>query len=254
MGRYRLLLEYDGSGFRGWQRQREGIVTVQGVLEEGLRRLFGHDVTLVGAGRTDTGVHATGQVAHFDTVCPREGWVILRALNVLTPETVTVLAVEEAEQSFHARFSAHYREYNFRIMAGRSAMPALDRRRVWHHPRRLDIERMAEAAQLLLGTHDFTAFRASFCQSKEPIKTVSRMDVVPVGQEIHIRVGANGFLQHMVRNIVGTLSMIGRGEWPVGMMAEILASRDRRRAGPTVPPWGLYLEKVLYPGDVQQNS
>ncbi|MBF0183071.1 MAG: tRNA pseudouridine(38-40) synthase TruA [Magnetococcales bacterium] len=250
MARYRLLLEYDGTGFRGWQRQREGIVTVQGVLEEALARLFGEAVTLIGAGRTDTGVHATGQVAHFDVSRPREGWVILRALNVLTPETVTVLAVEEVDATFHARFSAIYREYLFRIVAGRSAMPALDRRRVWHHPRPLQLELMAEAAAVLLGTHDFSAFRASFCQSKEPVKTVSRLDLTSTGSEIHLRIGANGFLQHMVRNIVGTLSLIGRGEWPVAQMAEILASRDRRRAGPTVPPWGLYLHKVLYPGEL----
>ncbi|MEO5355508.1 MAG: tRNA pseudouridine(38-40) synthase TruA, partial [Magnetococcus sp. XQGC-1] len=146
MKRFRLTLEYDGSGFQGWQRQRDGIVTVQGVLESALARLCGHEVTLLGAGRTDSGVHATGQVAHFDTVRPREPWVVLRALNVMTPEGVTVLAVEEVHERFHARFSAVYREYLYRILAGRSAAPALDRRRVWHHPRRLDVARMQEAA------------------------------------------------------------------------------------------------------------
>ncbi|MBF0463285.1 MAG: tRNA pseudouridine(38-40) synthase TruA [Magnetococcales bacterium] len=246
MARFRLTVEYDGRGFRGWQRQREGIVTVQGVLEVALARLCGHEITLLGAGRTDAGVHATGQVAHFDTVRPREPWVMLRALNVMTPEGVTVLAVEEVDATFHARFSAIYREYVYRVLAGRSAAPALDRWRVWHHPRPLDVERMRTAAMALLGTHDFTAFRAAFCQSKDPVRTLSCMDVAVVGAEIHIRVGANGFLQHMVRNIVGTLALIGRGDWPPSAMEKILLGRDRTKAGPTVPPWGLYLERVLY--------
>lgn len=246
MARFRLTLEYDGSGFRGWQRQQDGIVTVQGVLESALARLCGHAVTVLGAGRTDAGVHATGQVAHFDTVCPREPWVFLRALNVMTPESVTVLAVEEVDNRFHARFSAVYREYFYRVMAARSAAPALDRRRVWHHPRPLDVERMRLSSEVLLGTHDFSAFRASFCQAKDPVRTLTRMEVNTVGSEIHIRVGADGFLQHMVRNIVGTLSKIGRQEWPPSMMQEILVSGDRTKAGPTVPPWGLYLDRVLY--------
>ncbi|MEO5362982.1 MAG: tRNA pseudouridine(38-40) synthase TruA [Magnetococcus sp. DMHC-8] len=250
MARFRLTLEYDGSGFRGWQRQREGIVTVQGVLEDALARLCGHDVTVLGAGRTDAGVHATGQVAHFDTVRSREPWVMLRALNVMTPESLTVLSVKEVDEAFHARFSAVYREYLYRIVSGRSASPALDRRRVWHHPRFLDADRMREAALMLLGTHDFSAFRAAFCQSKDPVRTLSRMEVDRIGVEIHIRVGANGFLQHMVRNIVGTLSLIGRGEWSPAAMGEVLRGLDRTRAGPTVPPWGLYLERVLYGGEV----
>ncbi|MEO5350947.1 MAG: tRNA pseudouridine(38-40) synthase TruA [Magnetococcus sp. YQC-3] len=251
MKRFRLTLEYDGSGFQGWQRQRDGIVTVQGVLESALARLCGHEVTLLGAGRTDSGVHATGQVAHFDTVRPREPWVVLRALNVMTPEGVTVLAVEEVHERFHARFSAVYREYLYRILAGRSAAPALDRRRVWHHPRRLDVARMQEAANCLLGTHNFSAFRASYCQAKDPVRTLSRMEVKGVGDEIHVRVGADGFLQHMVRNIVGTLSMVGRGEWSPALVEEILVSQDRTKAGPTVPPWGLYLERVLYGGEAR---
>ncbi len=251
MARFRLTVEYDGGGFRGWQRQRDGIVTVQGVLESALARLCGHEVCVLGAGRTDSGVHARGQVAHFDTVRPREAWVLLRALNVMTPEGVTVLAVEEVEEAFHARFSAVYREYQYRILAGRSAAPALDRRRVWHHPRSLDVDRMRDAALVLLGTHNFSAFRAAFCQSKDPVRTISRMEVEAVGAEIQLRVGANGFLQHMVRNIVGTLALIGRGDRPPSVMEEILCSQDRTKAGPTVPPWGLYLDRVLYRGDVR---
>ncbi|MBF0162612.1 MAG: tRNA pseudouridine(38-40) synthase TruA [Magnetococcales bacterium] len=251
MARYRLTLEYDGGGFRGWQRQREGIVTVQSVLEEALARLCGHQVTVLGAGRTDTGVHATGQVAHFDTDHPREPWVFLRALNVMTPETVTVLAVEAVEADFHARFSAVYREYRYRVLAARSAAPALDRRRLWHHPRPLDVERMREAAVDLLGTHNFSAFRAAFCQAKDPVRTLSRMEIERVQGEIHFWIGANGFLQHMVRNIVGTLSLVGRGEWSPSVVGEILLSQDRRQAGPTVPPWGLYLERVLYKGEAR---
>lgn len=245
MARFRMTLEYDGEGFRGWQRQRDGIVTVQGVLETALARLCGHDVRVLGAGRTDSGVHATGQVAHFDTTCPRESGVFLRALNATTPSTLTVLGVKAVDERFHARFNAIYREYFYRIMTRREA-PALERKRIWHHPKPLDVHVMHTAGTALLGEHDFSAFRAALCQAKHPVRTLSRLDVEAVGSEIYIRVGANAFLQHMVRNIVGTLSLVGRGEWPPSAVQQILASKDRTKAGPTAPPWGLYLDRVLY--------
>ena len=245
MARFRMTLEYDGGGFRGWQRQLDGIVTVQGVLETALVRLCGHKICVIGSGRTDSGVHATGQVAHFDTTCLREPGVFVRALNALTPATVTILAVEEVDENFHARFSAIYREYFYRILTRREA-PALERQRIWHHPRPLDINVMSTEATVLLGTHDFSSFRAAFCQAKNPVRTLSRLDVEPVGAEIHIRVGANGFLQHMVRNIVGTLTLVGRGEWPPSTLQKVLIGKDRTLAGPTAPPWGLYFDRVLY--------
>ena len=245
MARFRLILEYDGRGFQGWQRQRDGVATVQSALETALTRLCGHKVGVLGAGRTDSGVHATGQVAHFDTTHPREPWVILRALNAMTPETLTVLAVEGVDERFHARFSAVYREYSYRILA-RHIAPALERQRVWHHRRPLDVDIMHTSGKTLLGTHDFSAFRASSCQARDPIRTLSRWEVRAAGAEIHIRVGANGFLQHMVRNIVGTLSLIGRKEWPPSVLSNIIASKNRSKAGPTAPPWGLYLDQILY--------
>ena len=240
-----MLVEYDGGGFRGWQRQREGVVTVQGVLETALVRLCGHAICVEGSGRTDAGVHATGQVAHFDTTRVREPGVFLRAINAMTPPTVTVLAVEPVDGTFHARYSVIYREYRYRLMARRVA-PALDRYRVWHHPRPLEIGPMQSAAATLLGTHDFSAFRAAVCQAKSPIRTLKRVDVASMGAEIHIRVGANGFLQHMVRNIVGTLTFVGRGEWPPTALKTILEGQDRTKAGPTAPPWGLYLDRIEY--------
>ena len=248
MVRFRMTVEYDGGEFRGWQRQREGIVTVQGVLEAALERLSGHPVCVQGAGRTDSGVHATKQVAHFDTNRLREPWVYVRALNALTPAALTVLSVTPVDFRFHARHSVVYREYFYRILS-RSEAPALDRLRLWHHPLPLNIPLMREAGRALLGTHDFSAFRASFCQAISPVRTLSRMDIEPVGAEIHIRVGANGFLQHMVRNIVGTLSLVGRGDWSPSMVQTILAGKDRTRAGPTAPPWGLYLDQIVYKGE-----
>lgn len=245
MTRFRITVEYDGTGFHGWQRQQEGVTTVQGVLESALARLCGHDVCVFGAGRTDSGVHATGQVAHFDTTRLREPWVFVRALNAMTPPTMAVRAVARAGEGFHARYSVVYREYLYRLVA-RSDAPALDRRRVWHHPRPLDVAIMHETGKVLLGTHDFSAFRATFCQAKSPIRTLSRLDVKTVGEEIQIRIGADGFLQRMVRNIVGTLSLIGCGEWSPSVLQEILESRDRTRAGPTAPPWGLYLDQIVY--------
>ena len=248
MARFRMTVEYDGGGFRGWQRQQEGIVTAQGVLEAALERLSGHPVCVQGAGRTDSGVHAARQVAHFDTSRPREPWVYVHALNALTPSALTVLSVTLVDSGFHARHSAVYREYYYRILS-RSEAPALDRFRLWHHPLPLNISLMDEAGKALLGTHDFSAFRANACQAINPVRTLSRLDIATVGGEIHIRVGANGFLQHMVRNIVGTLSLVGRGEWHPSVVQTILASKDRTRAGPTAPPWGLYLDRIVYKGE-----
>ncbi|MEO5346629.1 MAG: tRNA pseudouridine(38-40) synthase TruA [Magnetococcus sp. YQC-9] len=242
--RYRLTLEYDGSRYSGWQRQAPGMVTVQGVVEEALERLCGHPVLLVGAGRTDTGVHALGQVAHFDTFRPRDPEVFRRALNVLTPPDVTILEAARVADGFNARRAA-WREYRYRILPRRAAS-ALDRARVWHHPGRLDLDAMNRAAECLVGTHDFSAFRSANCQSLTPVREVMRAQTLIVGEEFHFVIRANAFLYHMVRNLVGSLALVGRGKWSPERFAEVFAGLDRRAAGPMAPAHGLYLARVHY--------
>lgn len=244
ISRYRMTLEYDGGSFVGWQRQAPGLLTVQGVVETALAQLCGHPVLLVGAGRTDTGVHALGQVAHFDTSRPRTPEVFVRALNVMTPPEVAILGVEAVSGQFNAR-RATWREYLYRILNRRPAS-SLDRGRVWHHPGPLDVAAMIEASRFLLGTHDFSAFRSANCQSLTPIRVVSRAEVSQVGDEIHFIIRANAFLYHMVRNIVGSLILTGRGKWSPLQFQEVLASKDRTRAGSMAPAQGLYLVRVCY--------
>ncbi|MBF0152128.1 MAG: tRNA pseudouridine(38-40) synthase TruA [Magnetococcales bacterium] len=242
--RFRLDIEYVGEAFSGWQRQAFGI-TLQGVLEEALARLCGHAVTLVAAGRTDAGVHALGQVAHFDTSCPRPEKVLLRAINATTPPDLTVLRVTQVSNAFHARHAARHREYLYRL-SDRETPSALDRGRVWHHPATLDEKAMRRAARILLGTHDFSAFRAARCQAKTPVRTLSRMEIHRSNDEIRVILGADGFLHHMVRNIVGSLVLVGQGKRSIAWFENVLASRDRTLAGATAPPHGLYLNRVLY--------
>lgn len=247
--RFRLTLEYDGSGFSGWQLQARG-VTVQGVLEAALERLCGHPVRVIGAGRTDSGVHATGQVAHFDTTTPRSPETIVRALNTMTPRQLAVLSAEAVRSGFHARNKAIYRQYDYRILTRRPP-PALELGRVWHLPHPLDVDAMRAAAAHLSGTHDFSAFRAATCQASSPIKTVScvqveRVPSAPYGAEVRIRIGADAFLQRMVRSLVGGLVEVGRGRWSPGRFQSVLASRDRQMAPATAPACGLYLTLVRY--------
>ncbi|MBF0589435.1 MAG: tRNA pseudouridine(38-40) synthase TruA [Magnetococcales bacterium] len=245
--RYRLTVEYDGGAYCGWQRQKD-CLTVQEVLEKGLRQLFGHPVELLCAGRTDKGVHATGQVAHFDAWQPRSPETIVRAVNALSPSTVAVLAATRVSTDFHARYSATYREYLYRLLDRRLVPSALDRDRVWCTPgRTLDAERMRQAGATLMGTHDFSAFRAAGCQAKHPIRTVQRLELLRRGEELHLIMGANAFLYHMVRNVVGTLVQVGQGRWSADRFQEVFQSLDRRNAGPTAPPQGLYLTRVEYP-------
>ncbi|MBF0215252.1 MAG: tRNA pseudouridine(38-40) synthase TruA [Magnetococcales bacterium] len=242
--RFRLTLEYDGSRFFGWQRQAPGIPTVQGAVEQALEALCGHPVLLVGAGRTDTGVHALGQVAHFDTLKPRNPEVFVRALNVLTPPEVTILDAAQVSGGFNARRAA-WREYRYRILHRRAAS-ALDRGRAWHHPGRLNLDAMNQAAAYLLGKRDFSAFRAANCQSLTPVRDVTRAELLPVGDEFHFRVRANAFLYHMVRNIVGSLIYVGRDKWSPERFLEVLNGLDRTQAGPMAPAHGLYLLQVHY--------
>ncbi|MBF0439019.1 MAG: tRNA pseudouridine(38-40) synthase TruA [Magnetococcales bacterium] len=242
--RYRMTLEYDGGAFVGWQRQAPGLITVQGVVETALAQLCGHPVLLVGAGRTDSGVHALGQVAHFDTSRPRTPDVFLRALNVMTPPEVSILHVEGVADAFNAR-RATWREYLYRILIRRPSS-ALDRGRVWHHPGPLDLDAMIQAASCLVGVHDFSAFRSANCQALTPIRDVTVARLEQIGDEIHFLIRGNAFLYHMVRNIVGSLIQTGRGKWTPERFQEVFFSKNHALAAPMAPPQGLYLQRVHY--------
>ncbi len=246
MQRYCLTVEYDGSSYQGWQRQT-GCPTVQETIEDAIRSFSQESVTTTAAGRTDAGVHALGQVIHFDLERTWHPPKIAAALNYhLRQSGIAVVDSITVEPSFDARRSAIQRHYRYRILV-RNAPPALDRNRVWHHPRRLDAERMHEAGQFLLGYHDFTSFRASECQAASPNKTIDRLHVFSHKDEIWIEIDARSFLHHQVRNIAGTLAIIGEGKKAIGTIPEILAARDRPAAGPTAPARGLYLVGVNYP-------
>jgi tRNA pseudouridine38-40 synthase len=245
MPRYKLTVEYDGNGLVGWQRQANGL-SVQEVLETAVERFCGAAITVHGAGRTDAGVHALAQTAHLDLPRAAEPEIIRSALNHhVKPAAVSVLAVETVPDSFDARRSAKGRVYRYRIL-NRRPPPVLERGRVWHVGPRLDEAAMQEAAQHLLGKHDFTSFRDTMCQAKSPVKTLDRLDVARTGDEIVIEARARSFLHHQVRNMVGTLKLVGAGKWRASRVAEALAARDRRTGGPTAPPDGLYLVEVIY--------
>ena len=245
--RIALGIEYDGSGYYGWQRQVEGR-TVQGCLEHSLSLVANHDVKIVCAGRTDTGVHATGQVVHFDTrsVRAEDNW--LRGGNANLPPDIILQWVTRIDESFHARYSAIRRHYRY-VILNRPVASAVLRHQVCHEYRPLDHERMQLAAHALVGEHDFTSFRAAGCQAKSPRREVYRLDVARSGDCIYIDVEANAFLHHMVRCIAGVLLAIGRGEQAVGWVEEILAARDRALSGVNAPPGGLYLVAVNYGDD-----
>jgi tRNA pseudouridine38-40 synthase len=243
--RYRLTVEYDGTGFVGWQRQSNG-PTVQQVLEEAVTAFCGEVTVVQGAGRTDAGVHATGQVAHVDIARSDDAETVAAALNYyLRPVPVAVLAASVVDTGFHARFSAVGRRYHYSIL-NRRARPALDRDRVWWIPAPLDAAAMHAAAQLLVGKHDFTSFRAANCQARSPIRTLSRLDVSRDGDVISIDAAAPSFLYHQVRNLAGTLKLVGEGKWQAADVETALAARDRAAGGPTAPPGGLCLTGVEY--------
>ncbi len=244
MSRIALGVEYDGSAFRGWQSQPVG-PTVQDALEAALSGIAAHPVRVQASGRTDTGVHATVQVVHFDTdaVRPDSAWV--RGCNALLPPSVAVRWAQPVSDEFNARFSAHSRSYRY-LLFNSPVRPALGATLSgWFH-RPLDIAPMAEAARALCGEHDFSAFRSSECQAKSPVRTLHRLDVRRQGDWIAFDLGANAFLHHMVRNIVGALVEIGCGRRPARWAAELLDQRDRRLAAPTFSPCGLYLVGVGY--------
>lgn len=245
MPRYRVTIEYDGGPFVGWQAQANGS-SVQAALETAIERLSGERVRVTGAGRTDAGVHALGQVAHFDLERAFAPERLRDALNAhLRPDPVAVLEAAEADAGFHARFSATSRHYLYRIL-DRRAPPALDRGRVWWRPRPLDAAAMHAAARHLLGRHDFTTFRASECQAASPVKTLDRLDVAREGGEVVARASARSFLHHQVRSMMGSLALVGEGKWSPRDLAQALEARDRTRCGPVAPPEGLCLVRVGY--------
>jgi tRNA pseudouridine38-40 synthase len=245
MPRYKLIIEYDGEPFVGWQFQAAGH-SVQGVLEAAVAQINGAPATVHGAGRTDAGVHALGQVAHVDLARSWDVFKLRNALNAnVRPHPVSVLAISEAGEDFHARFSATRRHYLFRILNRRSP-PALDRGKVWWLPVDLDAEAMHAAAQLLVGKHDFSTFRAAQCQAQSPVKTLDRIDVARYGELIELRCDARSFLHNQVRSMVGSLRLVGEGKWRAQDLKRALDARDRARCGPVSPPDGLYLLKVDY--------
>lgn len=243
--RYALGLEYDGSAFVGWQSQ-SGERAVQSELEAALSRVADEPVTVVAAGRTDAGVHALGQVVHFDVHCERSRYGWLRGANSNLPDDVAVTWVREVPDDFHARYSATARHYHY-LVCVRHARPALVRRHAAWSYRPIDVECMQQAANKLLGEHDFSAFRGAHCQSRSPVRTLHELHIERRGEWISFSVTANAFLYHMVRNLVGTLLVVGQGDADAGWPARVMAGRDRRRAGPTAPAAGLTFTGVEYP-------
>jgi tRNA pseudouridine38-40 synthase len=247
MPRYRLTVEYDGGPYVGWQRQDNG-PSIQQHLTEAIERFSGESVLVTGAGRTDAGVHARGQVAHVDMAKEWDAFRFGEALNYhLKPEPIAILDCVEAEADFHARFSATARSYRY-LIVNRRAPLALDRGHALDIQRPLDAEAMHSAAQRLIGKHDFTTFRASICQAKSPVKTLSSLSVRREGDWLIVDAAAPSFLHHQVRNIVGTLILVGQGKWSEADLVAALEARDRAAGGPTAPPDGLYLMSVSYEG------
>ncbi len=247
MPRFKLTVEYDGTGLAGWQRQ-DNQPSVQSLLEAAVEKFCGLAPTVIGAGRTDAGVHATAQVAHVDIDKDVTAHNVMHGLNFhLQPITsqVMVVVAEVAKDDFHARFSATGRTYFYRII-NRQARLALALNRAWHVPEILDVPAMKKGAEMLTGHHDFTTFRSSECQSKSPEKTLDVLHIVGIGEEIHIYAAARSFLHHQVRNMVGTLRLIGNGKWTLKDLKTAFDAKDRSKAGETAPACGLYLTEVVY--------
>lgn len=245
MSRWKITVEYDGSGFVGWQRQANGL-SVQEALEVAIAKFSGEKITLHGAGRTDSGVHALAQVAHFDLDKDTDADTVRDALNHhLQTKAAAVLKAEAVTEDFHARFSAKERAYLFRIL-NRRAPSALEWGRIWHVARPLDAAAMHSAAQNLIGKHDFSTFRAVRCQAKSPVRTLDVLNVSQVGDEIHITAEARSFLHNQIRILAGTLKLVGEGAWSEAQIIAAFEAKDRTAGGPTAPPDGLYLTRVSY--------
>ncbi len=253
MPRFRLTIEYDGAPFNGWQRLAD-LPSVQGVLEAAAEAIAGVPTEVVGAGRTDAGVHAHGQVAHVDLPDGFPEAKVADALNAhLRPHPVAVLMAERAADDFHARFDATSRSYVYRIINRRADL-TFDRARAWRMPTRLDVEAMHAAAQALVGKHDFTTFRDSQCQADTPVKTLTAIAVSRFGEEVQVACTARSFLHRQVRSMVGSLVEVGRGKQGVGWIADILRAADRTACGPVAPADGLYLAAVGYAAPLSPNG
>jgi len=245
MPRYKLTIEYDGAPFRGWQWQDDQ-PSVQGVMEKAVEALNGEFAEVYGSGRTDSGVHALGQIAHTDLVKDIREDKVRDALNFhLKDNPVTVLEAQKVGDDFHARFDATERRYLYRLIDRRPKL-ALERGRVWRIPQKLDADLMHDAAQIFLGQHDFTTFRDTQCQAKSPVKTIDEIIVLRAAQEIHVTLKARSFLHKQVRSFVGTLAEVGRGQWSKADVKDALAAKTRSACGPVAPPDGLYLVSVAY--------
>ncbi len=254
--RYCFTIEYEGTDYAGWQRQENGgPKTIQSEIEKAIHAFSGQNITIQCAGRTDAGVHAWGQIAHADFeefTKAMEPFEITKAINAhLRPQPISIIDTKTVPEEFHARFTAKNKLYVYRIL-NRQSFPALEAGRVWHIRRPLDVNAMQDAAKVLLGQHDFTTFRDSECQAKNPVRTLDRLDISACdydaygGQEIRIEAEAQSFLHHMVRNIVGTLSLVGEGKWNSDDLKTALEAQDRTKGGPTAPADGLYLRHIDY--------
>ena len=246
MTRWRLTIEYDGGPFMGWQRQDHG-PSVQQALEEALQRMTGEEAQFTAAGRTDAGVHALAMSAHVDVMKSLTAHRLREGLNALVrPQPISIVEVAEVADDWHARFSCIGRRYLYRIL-NRRAPPALDAGRVWHIAVPLDADAMQRGAAMLVGRHDFTTFRSTQCQSDSPEKTLDRLEVTRVGEEIHVAAAARSFLHHQVRSMVGCLALVGRGQWAAEDIGKALEARDRAALGLNAPPHGLYFVEAIYP-------
>jgi tRNA pseudouridine38-40 synthase len=245
MPRYRLTIEYDGGPFHGFQAQGD-LPSVQASLERAVKAFCGETLRLQAAGRTDAGVHASGQVVHIDLDKAWDAAVVRDALNAhLVPDPIAVIEAEEAGPGWHARFSAKERRYLYRIL-NRKSPPALERGRVWHVKKPLDPDAMHAAARVLVGHHDFTTFRDLDCQAKSPVKTLDRLEVARVGEEVQLTFAARSFLHRQVRSMTGSLAQVGLGKWTAGDLRGALEARDRAACGPVAPAEGLCLTEVRY--------
>ena len=245
MARYKIIIEYDGTNFSGWQKQ-ENAISVQKTIEDALAKLSQKEITIHASGRTDAGVHALGQVAHFDFDKKIQDWQIRMALNhYLRDEAVVILSCEKISDEFHSRFDAKLRHYQYKIL-NRRAKAVLIKNRAWHIPYQLNLEAMKNGAKYLIGKHDFTSFRDAECQAKSPIKTINKIEIEKIEENINITISAPSFLHHMVRNIVGTLVLVGGEKIKAEDIKTILEAKNRTKSGPNAPAYGLYFYRVDY--------
>ena len=256
--KYALLIEYNGNDLVGWQKQNEGI-SVQSSLEDAAKNIFNEEFEIQGSGRTDAGVHALGQIAHINLpkghrLTSRHPFYIISAFNsLLRDSNIRVISTKPVKAEFNARFSAIQRFYKYRILC-RAAPPGLDRGKVWHFRKKLDISLMQEGVKYLIGKHDFTSFRTIKCQAKSPVRTIDEVSFSREGEEVIMRVSAKSFLHSQVRIIAGTIVKIGDGTWDPEKILTILKGKNRNLAGPTAPADGLYLERVKYPENLLNDT